>query len=179
MRWMCASLLALASASAASGQILWAGLASGTSWTWQAPTAPDQNFLRGSGTAPAAFLGFPLGDDTLVRLQVADLPYEPVFDGVGWPGRLRAYTVGVDYFFFGVFGKALVSAGLGAYSLKLQAQQPPAGMEETEFGWNFGVGEWFQLSRRWRLTAEVRMHRTQNNGNPTIVTATAGLAFAF
>jgi hypothetical protein len=179
MRWMCASLLALASASAASGQILWAGVAAGTSWTWQAPTAPDQNFLRGSGGAPAAFLAFPLEKDTLVRLQAADLPYEPVFDGVGWPGRLRAYTVGIDYMFDGIFGQALVSAGLGSYSLKLQAQQPPAGIEQTKFGWYFGVGEWFQISRRFRVTAEVKMHRSSQSDRPIVVAATAGLAFAF
>jgi len=179
MRWMCATLMALASASVASGQILWAGLAGGTSWTWQAPTAPNQNFLHNAGDASAAFLALPLDEDTLVRLQVADVPYEPVYDGVGWPGKLRGYTVGVDYIFKGTFGQVLISGGIGDYSLELQAKNPPDGVEQWSFGWYFGVGEWFQLSRRWRLTAEVKMHRTQNYGNPIVVTATAGLAFAF
>jgi hypothetical protein len=177
---MCAALLALASASTAGGQVLWAGLAAGTSWTWEAPTAPDQNFLHSSEGAPSAFVAFPFYEgDSLVRLQVADLPFEPAIDGVGWPGRLRAYTVGVDYFFRGVFGQFLVSGGLGSYELNLQAQNPPDGVEQWAFGWYLGVGEWFQLSRRWRLTAEVKMHSTQNYGDPTVVTATAGLAFAF
>ena len=143
MRWMCATLLALAGASTASGQVLWAGLAAGTSWTWQAPTAPDQNFLHSSNGAPSAFLAFPLDEDTLVRLQF------------------------------------LISGGLGSYGLELQAQHPPAAVEERKFGWYLGVGEWFQLTQRWRVTAEVKMHRSQNLGNPIVVAATAGLAFAF
>jgi len=179
MRWMCATLLALAGATTASGQVLWAGLAAGTSWTWQAPTAPDQNFLHSSNGAPSAFLAFPLDEDTLVRLQAADLPFEPVIDGVGWPGKLRAYTVGLDYAFKGVFGQFLISGGLGSYGLRLQAQHPPAAVEERKFGWYLGVGEWFQLTQRWRVTAEVKMHRAQNLGNPIVVAATAGLAFAF
>jgi hypothetical protein len=179
MRWMCATLVALASASVASGQILWAGLAAGTSWTWQAPTAPNQNFLHSSDGAPAGFLAVPVNPDTMVRFQVADLPFEPVYDGVGWPGKLRAYTVGVDYVFAGVLGQFLISGGLGDYSLELQAQTPPPGVEQWKFGWYVGVGEWFSLSRRWRLTAEVTMHRTENYQNPVIVAATAGLAFSF
>jgi hypothetical protein len=179
MRWMCATLLALASASTAGGQVLWAGLAAGTSWTWEAPTAPDQNFLHSSDGAPSAFVAFPFYDDSLVRLQVADLPFEPVIDGVGWPGKLRAYTVGVDYFFRGVFGEFVISGGLGSYDLRLKAKQPPADVEGQEFGWYLGVGEWFQLSKRWRVTAEVKMHRAENLGKPIVVAATAGLAFAF
>jgi len=96
MRWMCATLVALASATAVNGQILWAGLAAGTSWTWQAPTAPDQNLLHSHDGAPAGFVAIPVYRDTLVRFQVADLPFEPTYDGVGWPGKLRGYTVGVD-----------------------------------------------------------------------------------
>lgn len=179
MRWMCATLVALASANAANGQVLWAGLAGGTSWTYKAPTAPNQNLLHSSDGAPAAFVAIPVNQDTLVRFQVADLPFTPVYDGVGWPGKLRGYTIGVDYIFSGVLGQFLFSGGLGDYSLDLQAKQPPAGVEQWKFGWYVGVGEWFQLSRRWRVTAEVKMHRSQNYSNPVIVTATAGLAFLF
>jgi len=98
---------------------------------------------------------------------------------VGWPGKLRAYTVGIDYIFKGAFGQTLISGGIGDYSLELQAKSPPDGVEQWRFGWYLGVGEWFQLSRRWRLTAEVKMHRSENYGNPIVVTALAGLAFAF
>ena len=51
-------------------------------------------------------------------------PSNRSIDGVGWPGKLRAYTVGVDYFFEGIFGQFLISGGLGDYDLELQAQAP-------------------------------------------------------
>ena len=63
----------------------WAGVAAGTSWEWQAPTAPDQNFLHSTEGAPSAFVAFPVDEDTLVRLQACDLPHDPVIGGVGWP----------------------------------------------------------------------------------------------
>jgi hypothetical protein len=179
MRWMCVTLVALSGAAAADGQVLWAGLATGTSWTWQAPTAPNQNFLHNSDKAPAAFVAIPVNPDTLVRFQVADLPFTPVYDSVGWPGKLRAYTVGVDYMFRGVLGEFHFTGGLGDYHLDLKAQQPPPGVENWAFGWYLGVGEWFQLSRRWRVTAEATMHRSQNYSQPVVVSATLGLAVLF
>jgi hypothetical protein len=179
MRWMCVTVLTLAGASAASGQVLWAGVAAGTSWEWQAPTAPEQNFLHSSDGAPSAFVAFPVDADTFVRLQASDLPHEVVISGLGWPGRLRAYTVGVDYFFPDAFGRAVMSAGLGSYDLNLKAKHAPPGVEESKFGWYFGVGEWFELTRRSRVTVEVRMHRSSHADGPIIVAATAGLAVSF
>lgn len=179
MRWMCAALVAAVSVSAASGQVLWAGVSAGTSWTWKAPTAPDTNFLHSSDIAASIFVAFTVDKDTLFRLRAAELPYVPVIDGVGWPGKLRGYTAGVYYAFPGVFGDALLSAGLGAYNLRLQAKQPPPGVEQTKFGWYFGVGEWFQLTHRSRVTVELTMDRVSMTGNPVIVAANLGLAFCF
>lgn len=179
MRWMCAALVAAAGVNAASGQILWAGVSAGTSWTWNAPTAPETNFLHSSDTTPSVFVAFTVDNDTLFRLRAADLPYVPVIDGVGWPGKLRGYTAGIDYTFPGVFGDALLSAGLGAYNLRLQAKQPPPGVEQTKFGWYFGIGEWFQLTHRSRVTVELTMDRVSMTGNPVVVAANLGLAFCF
>jgi hypothetical protein len=179
MRWMCAALVGVASAGVASGQVLWAGVSVGTSWTWQAPTAPDTNFLHSTDAAPSLFVAFPIDNDTLFRLRAADLPYVPVIDGMGWPGKMRAYTAGVDYLFTGIFGQALISAGLGSYSLQLQARTPPPGAEQTKFGWYFGVGEWLQLSRRSRVTVELTMDRTSMATHPIVVAANLGVAFSF
>jgi hypothetical protein len=179
MRWAICALAVLACAGAASGQVLWAGLAAGTSWEWQAPTAPNQNFLHSTEGAPSAFVAFPIDEDTLLRLQACDLPHEPVIGGAGWPGHLRAYTVGIDYLFSDDLGHYLFSGGLGAYHLSLQAKHPPAGVEQSKFGWYLGVGQWFTLSRRSRVTAELTMHHTSHADTPTVVAITAGLAFAF
>ena len=179
MRWTLAALLVLACAGAASGQVLWVGAAAGTSWEWQAPTAPNQNFLHSTEGAPSAFVAVPLDEDTLLRLQACDLPHQAVIDGVGWPGRLRGYTVGVDYLFSNTFGHYLFSGGIGAYRLRLQAKHPPAGVEQSKFGWYAGVGQWFDLSRRARVTADLTMHHTSHPDTPTFVAVTAGLAFSF
>ena len=179
MRWMCAALVAVASAGVASGQVLWAGISAGTSWTWQGPTAPNTDFLHSSDMAPSAFVAFPINDDTLLRLRAADLPYVPVFDGVAWPGKLRAYNVGVDYIFADVFGQSVLSVGLGSYSLQLKAKTPPPGAEQTRFGWYFGVGEWFQLTRRSRVTLELTMNRAEFVDHPVVLAANLGLAVAF
>jgi hypothetical protein len=179
MRWTFAGLLVLAFASAASGQVVLAGLEAGTSWEWQAPTAPNQNFLHSASGSPTVFLAFPLDNDTLLRLQASDLPHEPVINGEGWPGRLRAYTVGVDYLFTNPLGHASISGGIGAYRLRLQAKHPPAGVEQSKFGWYAGVGEWFRLTRRTQVVAELTMHHASHPDTPTIVAFTAGLALSF
>ncbi len=178
MRWTFAVLLILAGAGVAGGQVLWGGVAAGTSWEWQAPTAPNQNFLHSTDSAPSAFVAFPVDQDTLLRLQVCDLPHEIVINGLGWPGHLRGYTIGADYFFTNALGESTFSAGLGSYKLNLKSAHPPAGYEQAKFGWYFGVGQWFRLSRRARVTADLTMHRTTHADTPTIVALTAGLAFS-
>jgi hypothetical protein len=178
MRWTCAALLALGVAGTANGQVAWMGVSWGASWEWQAPTSPDKNFQHSSDGAPAAFVAFPINDDTLFRLQAADLPHVTLIDGVAWPARYRAYTAGIDYLMDGTFGVSVLSAGFGSYKLDLKARRPPAGVEETKLGWYVGLGEWFSLTRRTRVTAEVRMNRTQNAERPQIFTANLGLAFS-
>ena len=177
MRWTCAALLALGTASAASGQVAWVGASWGASWEWQARSAPNTNFLHSSDGAPAAFLALLLTDDTLFRVKAAELPHIKVINGVSWPGRYRAYTAGIDYLMSGTFGQSFLSAGLGSYQLELKAKNPPAGLNDSKLGWYVGVGEWFPLTRRTRVTAEIVMNRTQHDERPTIFTANVGLAF--
>jgi hypothetical protein len=166
-------------ASAASGQVAWFGASWGASWEWQASSAPGTNFLHSPDGAPSAFIALPLNDDTLFRLKAADLPHIKVIDGVGWPGRYRAYTGGIDYLMNGTFGQAVVSAGLGSYRFDLKAKNPPAGSNDSKFGWYVGVGEWFTLTRRSRVTAEIAMNRTEHDEKPMIFTANVGLAFGW
>ncbi|MBZ5587638.1 MAG: hypothetical protein LAO05_03675 [Acidobacteriia bacterium] len=179
MRWTCAALLALGVASAASGQVAWLGASWGTSWEWQAPSAPGTNFLHSSDAAPSVFVAFPMRESTLFRLKAAELPYTEVINGVGWPGRLRAYTAGIDYLMPGTFGQAILSAGLGSYQLDLKAKNPPAAYEESKFGWYFSVSEWFTVTRRSRATVELVMNRTEHAQKPMIFTANVGLAFGW
>ncbi len=179
MRWTVAAVLALGVASAASGQVAWVGASWGASWEWQSAAAPDRSFYHSSEAAPAAFLAFPLEEDTLLRIRAAELPHVKVIDGVAWEGRYRALTAGIDYFLGGGLGKSVFSAGVGSYKLELKARQAPAGLDESKLGWYVGVGEWFVLSRHTRITAEVAMNRTQHDDRPTIVTANLGLAFGW
>ena len=179
MRWTCAALLALGVASAASGQVAWFGASWGASWEWQPAAAPNTNFYHSSDGAPSAFVALPLSDDTLFRLKAADLPHVEVINGVSWPGRYRAYTAGIDYLIDGTFGRSVLSAGLGSYQLDLQAKNPPAGYSDSKFGWYVGAGEWFTLTRRTRLTAEITMNETQHADRPMIFTANVGLAFGW
>jgi hypothetical protein len=180
MRWICGvALVAITSAGAANGQILWTGLAGGRSWEWQAQTASNQDWQYNNSLASAAFVAFVIDEGTLLRFRAADVPHDVAIDGVGFPGRLRAYTVGVDYLLPGVFGNALFSLGFGSYRQYLAARRPPAGYDQAKLGWYGGVGEWFPLTRRTRVTAEITMHRTPHQGGTTVVTATAGLALNF
>ncbi len=177
MRWTCAALLAIGTATAASGQVAWVGASWGASWEWQASSAPDTNFLHSSDGAPAVFVALPLDDDTFFRVKAAELPHIRVIDGVNWPGRFRGYTAGIDYLMTGTFGQSVFSAGLGSYRFEFKAKNSPAGYNDSKLGWYVGVGEWFPLSRRTRLTAEIAMNRTQHDEKPTIFTANVGLAF--
>ncbi len=179
MRWTVLAVVALGVASAASGQVAWIGASWGASWEWQAATTPDRSFAHSSDAAPAAFVAFPLNDDTLFRIRAAELPHVKVIDGVAWPGRYRALTAGIDYFLGGTFGQSIFSAGLGSYRFDLKARQTPPNLDRTKFGWYVGVGEWFTLTRRTRITAEVAMNRTQHDDRPTIVTANVGIAFGW
>lgn len=170
-------MLTLASAAAQAQQVC-IGAGGGATWEWQSRFNEDSKFTHHSGASPAVFLGFPLDEDTLFRLRAAELERPVLFVGLPLKGSIRAYTAGIDYFLPGVFGRAAFSAGLGAYQQVLDKK----GYDEltrTKFGWYVGVGEWFELTRRLELTAEVLLHRTENVEKPSIVTATVGLAFWF
>lgn len=159
-------------AGSAGAQVAWLGAAGGVSWTWDGERS---SLVRGDDVAFGALIGIPLDRDALLRLRGAELP---IGDSSG--ASMHAVALGVDYFFPGVIGEALVSAGVGGYRLNLPASLPPESDHgRWELGWYLGIGEWFTLSRRTRLTVEVTWDRTRHAGTPTMVTAMAGLAVSF
>ncbi|HYB24540.1 MAG TPA: hypothetical protein VED41_12130 [Solirubrobacteraceae bacterium] len=180
MRWIgLIALVSLAAAMPASAQVLWVGVADGTSWDWQPATAPGQNFLHNDQQAPSIFVAFPISGDTLFRLRAANVPHDVEINGASWPGKLRAYTAGIDYLFPGTFGEGMLSGGFGSYRQSLQASSPPTGYADTKVGWYLGVGEWFMLTRRTRVTGEVTMNYTPFQGGTTVFVASVGLAAFF
>ncbi len=179
MRRMCTVALMLLAASVARAQVAWVGAGIGTTWEYQPNSRPDVTFLHSSRQAPMGFLAFPVSSDTLFRLRIQDLPHDVVYGGVAWPGRLRALTAGIDYVLPDGLGQTVVSGGVGSYRLKLQAKQPPPRVEENRFGWYLGVGQWFTLTRRSRVTVELLADHTNHRDSPTILSATGGIAVSF
>jgi|YNPBryunderm2012_1023409.scaffolds.fasta_scaffold12143_4 hypothetical protein len=156
-------------AGSAGAQVVWLGAAGGASWTWERDRSA---LVRGEDPAVSLFIGIPLDRDALLRLRGAELSHA---DSNG--ATMRTFGLGVDYFFPGVVGEALVSAGVGSYRLHV----PGAGAAESadgswELGWYLGIGEWFSISRRTRLSVEVTWERTRHAGTPTMVAAMIGLA---
>jgi len=178
MRRFVVMAVLLLGAGAAQAQVLWLGAGTGTSWEWQPQTAPDTKFYHASDQAPTGFVALPLESDTLLRLTVADVQHGVQLDTGAVAGKLRSYTLGVDYFVPGVIGDARFAAGFGAYEFRPKYGLHPE-LKERKFGWYFGVGEWFTLSNRTRFTVDLTMHRTGNLGDPVVVALTAGLALAF
>jgi hypothetical protein len=170
-------LAAVLVAGAAQAQIVWVGAGYGAGWEYKPDTEPGTTWLRGDGDATTIFVGVPIDDDVVVRVAVADVPYQAPFEGEAWPGRFRAYTLGVDYMFTGTFGRSLLSAGAGQYNFRAQAQQPPEDLETKDFGWYVGVGEWFPLTRRSVVSVELTMHRPDTNAKPVLVTGMVGVSF--
>jgi len=182
MRWTRVAAVAVAAgflAGAAQAQIVWVGAGYGASWEYQPDTEPGTTWHRGEGDALSLFVGIPIEDAVVLRVAASDLPYDAPFEGEAWPGRFRAYTLGVDYFFNGVFGRTLLSAGAGQYNFLAQAQQPPRNLETKDFGWYVGVGEWFQLTRRSVVSVELAMHRPDTDAKPTLVTGMVGVVVSF
>lgn len=179
MRWLCAATLALVAAVAADAQVLWVGAGAGTSWEFNPDARPTRTFTHASTVTPSVFVAFPISYGTLFRLRGIDIPHEVTVTGVRGDSRLRGMTAGVDYFTGGIFGEAVFSAGIGSYKLQPEGSHAPAALGGWEFGWYVGVGEWFPLSARLRATLELSLNRTGHQGEPTIGTATAGLALAF
>ena len=179
MRWLVVVALLLVVVGTAQGQALWVGASAGTTWEYQAETAPDSTWKHWSDASPRVFLSFPVEDATFVRFQVAEMPYGLRLMTGDAECTLRAYTIGVDYLMDSSMGEVIFSAGLGGYGLTVDKGDAPAGTETTQFGYYVGVGEWYMLNRRLRLTGELTMHRADNLGKPVLVTATIGLALSF
>ncbi len=179
MRRVVLASLIIVVACGVNAQVLTVGAAGGATWELHAEAGGERTFLRGDDLASAVFVGFHIDEMTLLRLQVRDLPRTAVVDGTPWEARIRAYTVGVDYFFRGVFGEAVFSGGIGAYGQDMAGEHEPSDVATSEFGWYLGVGEWFPLSNRAAVTVEVTMDRTDHAGSPELLTGTVGLAFRF
>ncbi|MEW6336525.1 MAG: hypothetical protein ACOY3Y_05480 [Acidobacteriota bacterium] len=179
MRAVLAAVLFVFAATTAGAQIVWVGAEAGTTWEYEADTAPDKTFHYADTVSPSGFVGLKIGNDVALRLRYLDVPHDVVSGGEAWPGKVRAWTIGVDYFFPGIVGKAHYSAGVGSYRLDLEAAQPPEGIEDTTFGWYLAVGEWFRVGRRLQATMELTMDRSSLEGTPVTLGVWAGLAFGF
>jgi len=156
-------------AGSAGAQVAWLGAAGGASWTWEGERSA---LVRGPDPALGVFVGIPLDRDALLRLRGAQLSLGDR-DGA----TMRTVGLGVDYFFPGVVGEALVSGGIGGYRLNLAGPQRAEGDHgRWELGWYLGIGEWFALSRRMRLSVELTWERTRHDGTPTMVAGMLGLA---
>ncbi|MBP1619308.1 MAG: hypothetical protein H6Q02_75, partial [Acidobacteria bacterium] len=60
-----------------------------------------------------------------------------------------------------------------------KAQTPPAGIEEGNFGWYVGMGEWFEITRRVKGVIELILDNPGSADNPMLLTATAGISVSF
>jgi len=178
MRGLVVALVALLQAPAFA-QTLLVGAGMGAVWERRAPVAPAKDWFHADRPAFAAFLGLPVDAETVVRLERVELPRDVVWGGERWEARLAGWTLGVDYLLPGTWGQALVAAGVGSYRLDLAAASPPAGLEDTRFGWYAKLGEWFPLTKRVLFGAEVAYHRTNHRGSPQLLAASAGLVLRF
>jgi hypothetical protein len=179
MRRLLFVVLLLAAAGAAEAQVIWLTVGAGTSFEINPATEPDETWLHHGDVVPSLSLGLSVNEDLHVRLRATELPYDVAYGGEAWPARFGAATVGADYFFNGVLGRALFTGGLGWYDLNLKAQDPPPGVEEGNIGWYFGVGEWFEVTSRVKGVIELILDYPGSEGNPMLVTATLGVAVTF
>jgi hypothetical protein len=176
-----ATMLLLATAAQAQlwqSKVLWLG-GSGTITTEINPASrPGQSTLSNNTITPSFFVGFPILDDTIVRLSTIQLPHEELVGTDVYKTRLDGVTIGVDYLLLSFFGRTLFSGGLGSYNLKVQGGSPPPGIEGWDFGWYVGVGEWFPMSKKIQLTMNLNYNTTAHNARPQIVSFSLGLAFS-
>jgi hypothetical protein len=179
MRRILLVLGAMLVAGLAQAQIVWVGAGAGTVWSHSSDSAAGETLVHNKDMAPMLVVAFPLIDEAAFRLRAQTLPVDTAYNGEAWPGKVRAITFGVDYYFADVVGQAVLSGGVGRYQLDLQAKRPPAGLEDAKFGWYLGVGQWFVMTRRSRLSFEVTMDRCTVPGDPMLLTATGALLFSF
>jgi len=178
MRSPLVGLMALLQAPAFA-QALYVGAGAGAVWEWRAPVAPAKNWFHADRPAFQGFLALPVEEETVIRLERVELPRDVVWGGERWEARLAGWTLGVDYILPGIWGQAVVAAGVGSYRLDLAAIAPPAGLEDTRFGWYAKVGEWFPLTKRLLLAGEVAYHRTNHRGSPQLLAAFGALVVRF
>lgn len=158
-------------------QTVYLGAGAGAVWERRALVAPQKEWLHPNRQALSLFVALPVEEGTLLRIEKVDLPHDVRWQSLRWEARLSGWTAGVDYLLPGVWGQAVVSAGVGAYRLDLAARVPPKGLEDTRFGWYLKVGEWFAVTRRLQFAAEVAYHRTNHAGQPQLLTASGALVF--
>ncbi|MCS7182501.1 MAG: hypothetical protein NZ869_05255 [Thermoanaerobaculum sp.] len=164
---------------AVGAQTFFAGGGIGAVWERHAPVAPAKEWFHTTEAGESFFVAVAIDDETLLRVERTDLPRDVMVRGTRWEARLAAWAVGVDYLLPGVFGQAVVAAGVGSYRLDLAARIPPPGVEDSRFGWYLRVGERFRLSRRFFLAAEVSYHRTSHPGSPQLLAAFGSLVASF
>ena len=179
MRRLLLAVLLLMAAGAADAQVFWLTAGAGTSFEINPATEPDESWLHRGDVVPSFSLNLSVTEDLHVRLRAAELPYDVAYNDEAWPARFGAVTLGADYFFKGVLGRAVFTGGLGWYDLNLKAQTPPAGIEEGNFGWYVGMGEWFEITRRVKGVLELILDNPGSADNPMLLTATAGISVSF
>jgi hypothetical protein len=177
-RVVCLAMVLLAGVGVAQAQTLWGGVGASTAWEWESKVNPEHRLSYTKGVSPSVFVALPISDDASLRFRAAEIRHDILYVNNVVEGRLRAYTVGVDYFLPGNFGQSVLSAGVGAYDMTLDLGLVKD-LEGMRLGWYLGVGEWFELTKRSRVIAEIELHRTENWGKPIIATASVGLAFWF
>jgi hypothetical protein len=171
-----AMLLATLVTGAAQAQMITFGAAGTVTTEINPASRPGSSTLSNNTVTPALFVGFPILDDTMVRLRAIDLPHEQLVGSTVYDSRLHGFTVGVDYMLLSYFGRTLFSGGIGGYQLDIRSSNPPPGVEGWDFGWYVGVGEWFPMSKATRLTIELTYNATSHPDNPQIVALSFGLA---
>jgi len=179
MRRLLFVVLLFAAAGAAEAQVIWVTAGAGTTFEINPVTEPDETWVHHGDVVPSFSLGLSVNEDLHVRLRATELPYDAPYGGEAWPARIGAVTVGADYFFKGVLGRAVITGGLGWYDLNLKAQTPPSGVEEGNFGWYVGMGEWFEITSRVKGVLELILDNPGSEGNPMLLTATLGVAVTF
>jgi hypothetical protein len=172
------AVLSMAGVAQAQTQVAWVGAAAGRSWEYHPATQPGSTWLEGDVHDIAFSIDLPLDTDTVFCVSTFRLPHATEAVGQAWAGRFRAYTVGIDYFFPGSFGRAFFSGGAGQYTYRADSGAASKSIEASNFGWYVGVGEWFRLGRRFSLTTEVDMHRPSSADRPTLVSGLVGLSLA-
>jgi hypothetical protein len=186
MRYLGVAVAALMLATGAQAQ-LWQsqsivlGAAASTTWELNPESRPGQTAFHNTTIQPSVFAGVSVMSDTLIRLRLFDLPHEQVIGTNVVDSRMRGVAVGVDYLMLSVFGRTVLSGGVGTYKLDLEgnATGSDKNLETWDFGWFVGVGEWVPMSKNTNLTFEFAYHQTNHPDRPQFLNVSLGLAYSF